>query len=164
MTSKCAALKYVTEGNYVRAYEVSSEGSFLVGSLYLNRDTRGMDDILTVGDVRVLPSYQRCGVGTQLYTRAAAIARERGVPLYSDTARTEASQGFWEKQVRKGRAKCARKGSGARKIRMTPGRDIVEERGKWACQQYVLKPEATDLSGLRRPARRKRSSKKRGTR
>lgn len=160
--TKCAALKYVTEGNTVKAYEVSDSGSFMVGALYLNRDTRGMDDILIVGEVRVLDSYQRCGVGTQLYTRAAAIARERGMPLYSDTARTEASQGFWEKQVRKGRAKCFRKGTGARKIRMTPGRDIVEERGKWSCQQYVLKPEATDLSGLkskRKPAKKRRRSR-----
>lgn len=157
--SKCAALKYVVEGNSVKAYEVTDAGSFQVGSLHLHRDTRGMNDILTVGTVSVLDSYQRCGVGTKLYERAAAVARARGVKLYSDAARTEASQGFWEKQVRKGRAKCARKGAGARKIRMTPGRDIVEERGRWPCLEYVLKPEAHDLSGVKKSRRKRRKRK-----
>lgn len=157
--SKCADLKYVVEGTRVKAYEVTDAGSFQVGAIYLRRDTRGMDHILTVETVSVLDSYQRCGVGTKLYTHAATIARERGVPLYSDSARTKASQSFWEKQVRKGRAKCARKGRGARKISMKPGSDIVEERGKWSCQEYVLKPDAKDLSGL--PRRRKRRKMKR---
>lgn len=162
--TKCSALKYVTEGNTVKAYEISDSGSFMVGALYLNRDTRGMDNILTVGEVRVLDSYQRCGVGTQLYTRAAAIARERGMPLYSDTARTAASQGFWEKQERKGRAKCAKKGRGAAKINMNHASGaIIEERGRWACQEYVLKPTATDLSGLKHKPARKGAKRRKGS-
>ena len=92
----------------------------------------------------------------------ADVARELKMPLYSDTARTAASQGFWEKQERKGRAKCAKKGRGAAKINMNHASGaVIEERGRWACQEYVLKPTAADLSGLKRkPARKRRAGKR----
>ena len=162
--TKCAALKYVVEGYAVKAYDVGPSGSFRAGSLYLRRDNSGMAEYLRVESVNVMPSYQRCGVGTQLYTRAAELARELKMPLYSDTARTAASQGFWEKQERKGRAKCAKKGRGAAKINMNHASGaVIEERGRWACQEYVLKPTATDLSGLKRKPARKGAKRRKGS-
>ena len=47
------------------------------------------------------------GIGTKLYEAAARVACRRfRLPLASDTARSSFSEGFWQKQVRKGRASC----------------------------------------------------------
>lgn len=133
----------------------------LVGALYLQKHVRGMNEELIVGTVRVDDKYQRCGVGTQLYTRAAELARKLGLPLVSDTTRSEAAEMFWQKQERKGRATCARKGRGAAKLKWDPTTGFSPATGRWKCERYVLNPEATDLSGLKRP---KRKTKRRGAR
>ena len=45
-----------------------------------------------------------CGIGTRLYEALAAEACTRQVNLRSDTQLSRYSKGFWQKQVRKGRA------------------------------------------------------------
>lgn len=157
MTSKvCPKLQWESTAESVTARTVKG---VLVGAIYLYKHVRGMDEELIVGTVRVAEKYHRCGVGTQLYTRAAALARERGVPLVSDSTRSEAAEMFWQKQERKGRATCARKGRGAEKLGWDPLNGFTPMKGRWKCERYVLKPDATDLSGLkakRKPAKKRR--------
>jgi len=61
---------------------------------------------MKVARIDVDESVRRQGVGTKLYERAARIACESryGKPLVSDTDRSPMSEGFWRKQVDKGRA------------------------------------------------------------
>ena len=127
----------------------------LVGALHLDQRVRGMDVELVVGTVRVAETHQRCGVGTQLYTRAARKAREAGLPLVSDTTRSDAAESFWQKQERKGRAVCIKKGRGAKKLAWSAETGFTPQRGRWSCEQYRLKVEVVDLSGLK-PKRRKK--------
>lgn len=56
--------------------------------------------------VVVKPDVQRCGVGTRLYEIAAQGACDMGYKLASDSYRSSMSQGFWAKQMKKGRARC----------------------------------------------------------
>jgi GNAT superfamily N-acetyltransferase len=127
-----------------------ASGGKLAGALYLNLEGRGMGEELVVGTVRVAKEYQRCGVATQLYTRAAAIARAAKLPLVSDATRSEAAESFWRKQVQKGRAVCLRKGDGATKLAWDEERGFHPVKGRWECARYALKPEARDLSGLKK--------------
>ena len=60
-----------------------------------------------VGHADVIHSARRQGIGTKLYTRAAKIACKKfGKPLASDDVRSVGAEGFWQKQLRKGRAVC----------------------------------------------------------
>jgi len=52
----------------------------------------------------VLDDYQRRGIATRLYERAAAESCRRGGPLQSDVIRSGESDSFWHKQWDKGRA------------------------------------------------------------
>lgn len=72
----------------------------------------GYAPFLGVYDARVEPELQRCGVGTKLYTAMAHEACNRGYPLASDDNLSVGSQGFWQKQVRNGRAMLRRTGYG----------------------------------------------------
>lgn len=59
--------------------------------------------------VEVTKELQRCGIGTKLYKEAAKIAcKEFGEPLHSDIERSAQAEGFWQKQVAKGRAVCTK--------------------------------------------------------
>lgn len=52
------------------------------------------------------PAFRRMGVATSMYTALAqASCREAGVPLASDASRSPAAEAFWQKQVKKRRAK-----------------------------------------------------------
>jgi len=54
----------------------------------------------------VPPRFQRRGIATAMYTALAkASCRVAGVPLASDASRSPSAEGFWQKQVRKGRAR-----------------------------------------------------------
>jgi len=72
------------------------------------------------------------GIGTKLYEAAARVACREGAPLMSDNHRTVYSQGFWEKQARKGRATCAVAAGG---VKLSKEYDIT---GRWACGRYAL--------------------------
>jgi hypothetical protein len=73
------------------------------------------------------------GVGTKMYEAAARAACRMGKPLASDSSRTRFSQGFWLKQVEKGRAYCV-PGSG----KATKLTDDFDHRGTWPCGTYAL--------------------------
>lgn len=47
----------------------------------------------------------RCGIGTRLYEQALRYACKRNTPLCSDMERTKCSDGFWQKQVGKKKAR-----------------------------------------------------------
>jgi len=73
------------------------------------------------------------GIGTKLYEKGARAACRMGRPLASDSSRTRFSQGFWEKQAKKGRATCV-PGTG----RATRLSDDFEQTGQWSCGTYSL--------------------------
>lgn len=57
---------------------------------------------LQVTEAEVDPSG--CGIGTRLYEALSKVACARGVPFRSDSQLKPDAEGFWKKQVRKGRA------------------------------------------------------------
>lgn len=95
--------------------------------------------------------FERCGVGTALYEKAAKIAcAEFKAPLQSDIERSAAAHAFWKKQEAKGRARC---------IRQIPVRKDDGERGavtgRDGCERYELTcPAPKDLGRVRSPKRR----------
>jgi hypothetical protein len=90
---------------------------------------------------------QRCGVGTALYTKLAQFACSEGKTMRSDSARSAAAEGFWRKQVRKGRARCV-PGKG-RRVFMTQGETGGPQ--SWPCKRYrIIKCPVTSLRGVRR--------------
>jgi hypothetical protein len=128
-----------------------------VGSLYVTRD-RG---IFAVSNIEVSEQFRRCGLATRLYTVAAKEACSRGMPLQSDTTRSKYSQGFWEKQVAKGRARCIM----TAKSDGPPRPDYdgpLYRRGD--CEAFELRCPATDLSGRTRATSRGRSSTRKARR
>jgi hypothetical protein len=92
---------------------------------------------------------KRCRVGTRLYEHLYNIACAERALLASDSKRTEASEGFWRKQTRKGRAHCL--------TRAIPGTRLSSESplmfkpvGNWPCYRYAMHeacPRKIDLSG-----------------
>ena len=97
-----------------------------------------------VWNIWVDPKTQRCGIGTKLYEQAASYAcKALREPLHSDRLRTAMSDGFWAKQVAKGRASCATrttKPSG----KLDPKQPII---GRSGCERFRLTcPAPVDLS------------------
>ena len=89
---------------------------------------------LAVQYIHVEDEFQRCGVGTRLYEKALAIACDYGKRLASDDSRTRFSEGFWAKQVKKGRAQCVSKSRG---IKLD---DEWRESGEyWSCGRYAVR-------------------------
>lgn len=113
----------------------------LVGAITLRNGIR-------VSHIAVEPAMQRCGVATRLYERAAKIACvEHNTPLKSDIERSKAAQGFWEKQVDKGRARCVEP-----EQRTEAFVDDAPTTGRGGCSDYELTcPAPTSLA---RPPRR----------
>jgi GNAT superfamily N-acetyltransferase len=70
----------------------------------ITKTVAGDDVVQVTGIVTKDEAERRQGVGTKLYEAAADWARDQGLRLISDFARTEQSEGFWRKQVEKGRA------------------------------------------------------------
>lgn len=137
-------------------YELTAlmEGQF-VGNMDLETvelEELGDAPVMAVTYAKVLSP--RCGIGTKLYERALKLACKHDIPLASDFARTEASEGFWSKQVAKGRAVCSRTDISGEKLKHVPrGFDTI---GSWTCRRYVMReacPRSMDLSGRRRRRR-----------
>lgn len=129
-------------------YDESAFGVFaLSGKKEVGKITVRHDG--SVGWIEVDRSLQRAGLATQLYERAAREACKRSTPLRSDTERSGYSQSFWEKQVRKGRARCeSRTGRPPTGENSDPG-DVIFGRG--GCVSYALScPAPKSLSGARR--------------
>lgn len=111
--------------------------------------TERTDDGIAVSSVWVDPGFQRCGIGTTLYTAAAQWACSEGHRLRSDDVRSADSQGFWEKQERKGRAVCLERVEENRSGRPASYTGVMVNRG--GCVRYQLKScPITDLSGRKR--------------
>lgn len=112
------------------------------------------DHMAMVGTAHVLQQYRRCGLGTRLYEAAAAWACTAGHPLRSDASRSAMSEGFWAKQVQKGRAVCAVPAI-AWEHDAPPFRTIA---GRGNCEYYRLTAPcpAPALDGPRRQRRRRR--------
>lgn len=100
----------------------------------------------------------RCGVGTRLYERALAFACKEKKPLLSDDLRTAASDGFWQKQVAKGRAQCIKPafvGDEASMRRLMKVPSTTAAYGRSGCVQYRFNGCGyADLNGRRRRLRR----------
>lgn len=124
------------------------------------------DGRLVVEEIEVGEKARRSRVGTTLYEAAVAVACRVGLPVASDTMRSQYAESFWRKQASKGRATCE-PGSGTfydgptKGVRRDAGLPIpnVDEDGglEWSCKRYTVRaPCATrTLDGMR--ARRKRA-------
>ena len=93
---------------------------------------------------------QRKGHGTRLYERAARLACSTfKAPLASDTTgdRSSAAEGFWQKQIRKGRA---------RRLHFQPWDPSGQERFRRVNSRYALRcPAPKSLAGLTARKRRR---------
>lgn len=91
--------------------------------------------------VDVDPKFQRCGIGTQLYTLAARAACAKRMKLSSDIVRTAMSDGFWQKQVKKGRARCVSTADPviAERAEREDVEDWIPRYGRSGCDRYELK-------------------------
>jgi hypothetical protein len=106
--------------------------------LALRKTARGRFAQVTYAAAKVTGA----GIGTKLYEYAARVACRERAPLMSDAYRTKYSQGFWEKQDRKGRATCAVR-SGGKKLSSN-----FEITGEWECGRYALRcPAPRSLRG-----------------
>lgn len=127
---------------YMQDRKVGGAGMLITG--------RGADKLAAVSAMGAVT--KRCGIGTRLYEHLYKIACDERARLASDTKRTEASEGFWRKQARKGRARCL--------SREVPGTRLSSESklmfrpvGNWPCYRYAMReacPRKIDLSGRRR--------------
>lgn len=111
----------------LNVYVTSEHGSGR-GTLWAFRD----GDMWIVDDVGVEP--EREGIGTVLYEQAVIEAAKRGGRLASTNRVSEASRGFWHKQLHAGRAE--RRGP----LRHIEGDDPDET------DLFVLKPGVSDLA------------------
>jgi hypothetical protein len=102
-----------------------------------------------VTHIEVNEDARKCGIGTKLYEQAAKVScKTFKQPLHSDIERSKAADGFWQKQVRKGRATCV-------KPQVPFNEDAFDEtptQGRSGCYQYALKqcPAPASLAGRRR--------------
>lgn len=154
--ARCKPLSFKVEKD--ADYEMFEINAFRngigVGTMDLDEERQGE---LTVSWIRV--NDPRCGTGTQMYQHAYRIACRRGKRLVSDVSRSDASEGFWSKQAKKGRATCV-KGRGTR-LRWSHRDSYFENVGHWPCEYYRMKtvcPRNIDLSGLIRRRSRRRSA------
>lgn len=121
----------------------------------LSAFTTSHHKVVQVDNIAVGP--RRAGIGTRLYEAAATWAcRRAGKPLASDEKRSGYAQAFWEKQVRKRRARCERRVSAIadRAERRAIREDLAYEPeskpafGRGGCVRYVLKcPAPKTLRG-----------------
>lgn len=143
--SACPVLKIQTDKLSRDSYEISAKHrGKIIGFLVAKPDVAGRP-FLRVEGIEVEPPYRRCGVGTRLYETAAKLACSRGETLASDAARSVDSQGFWAKQVARGRAKCVEP------TKISTREDGQYAYGRGGCMFYALKRcSITTLAGARR--------------
>lgn len=111
------------------------------------------------------PKLRRAKLGTKLYEKALELTCREGLRLGSSSMRSEFSEAFWRKQVRKGRARCeGGKGVGPGSYYRIPRAELLElglqdsevreatrklpkpkrdaqGEGFWRCPRYVIKKE-----------------------
>lgn len=92
-------------------YTAKQQDEF-AGTLKLSVDERRGSFNVIVSAVTVATKYQSMRLGTRLYEQALKDGCKLGYSVISDDMRSEFSEAFWRKQVRKKRATCALEGSG----------------------------------------------------
>jgi GNAT superfamily N-acetyltransferase len=139
-------------GFQIRAQVPERLGPLTMGVIEVEPDDQ--DGRLRVAWIRTEDSVRRCGLGTKLYERAAVEACRSRRVLTSDITRSESSDGFWQKQVKKGRATCKAIPAELTHLKTVarfsaPGEKIA---GRSNCWFYKLKSckVAAELSGTRR--------------
>lgn len=137
-----------TDNNGGRFFEARTEDNRRIGYV----DTAVTGGRLRVTQTKVLEAYRRCGTGTKLYAAAAAHGCEIKKPLTSDEARSGYAHSFWQKQVKKGRAFCAKEDH-ADRGRPEKFDDIFLSRDN--CKFFEMRCPSGDLSGRSRRNRRK---------
>jgi hypothetical protein len=114
-----------------------------VGYFELQRIRIGRDKYTKVAYAEVL--HPGKGIGTKMYEAASRYACRQKAPLASGKLRTRFSQGFWTKQLVKGRSSCVVKRGG---VRLT---DDFAFKGRWSCGQFALPcPAPKSLAGTHR--------------
>lgn len=103
--------------------------------------TRDDEKVLAVDRIKLAPDLLRCGIGTAMYAVLDKEACKKGLRLSSDTARSFASDRFWQKQIKKSRAHCA-------KLAIAPEKATTENReesiyGRNKCSYYVMNRPCT---------------------
>ena len=97
---KFHAKKLDAKGFDLRAQEAGKEVGKIEGSVGKR--------FVRVSFIFVKEDLRGGGAATELYERAAKVACEvYGKPIASDKTRLKGGEGFWRKQTRLGRAKCA---------------------------------------------------------
>lgn len=102
---------------------------------------------LIVGEIEVEEGARRSKVGTRLYEAALVVGCRAGLPVTSDSLRSQYAEAFWQKQQAKGRATCTPgRGSfydGPTGGKVRPGLPIPGEDGAgdpaWQCKRYEIK-------------------------
>lgn len=119
---------------------VTDDADELLGSAQLDRRS----EVARVRAIHLVSGMERRGIGTKIYEKMAEVARENGYTYFcSDATLSPDSRGFWEKQVRKGRAEL-------RDVDYGVG---VPPRGRAYCMKLDGK---IDFSGSLRVVRKKR--------
>ena len=104
-------------------------------------------DAYQVGWISVKDERKRCRIGTRLYEAAARYACAEGLTLRSDVLRSASSQGFWEKQLTKGRAIC----EGETERPPANSSPDIPIKGRGGCTTYRIEScTVIDLSGRKR--------------
>ena len=144
-------------GTRLMAYVMDKKyGELPVGWLVLERrgltiNKKDYGNAMVIGQITVKDWALRSGVGTALYERAAQIAYERfGLPLRSDLDRSPEAQNFWEKQIRKRRARCLFKTTAP--VPPGPRDEALPYRGGCVAYQLTYPPPKT-LAAARLPRR-----------
>ena len=148
MAKKCPRLKFTVhkdrDGFEIEATRPGSKktlGTIDVDTTHADHmDRPTPSDQARVTFVSVDASLRRCGLGTELYTRAMKLAQAKGLQLTSDSHRSTNSEGFWQKQLKKGRAVCVDK----RRGHLVPGNDTPytneDTVDHWDCRRFQMKP------------------------
>ncbi len=120
---------------------------------------------LVVGEIEVSECARRSRVGTRLYEAALVVGCRAGLPVTSDSMRSQYAEAFWRKQASKGRAVCeAGRGSvyeaptgGIRRDMPIPGEDDAGDPA-WDCARYVVSAPCgvSSLAGTKKPPTPKR--------
>ncbi len=153
----CSQITYTLEvgDSYKKEIFVNAQGEFnSVGSLDAHIDN---DDRFSVNLISVSQKFRRCGIATKLYEMAAKYACDNNMQLKSGVARSAMADGFWAKQVQKGRATCAKaipksEAEYAERRSRTDNGPLVGRRG---CDHYVLSCPVTSLANASKKRRKK---------
>jgi murein DD-endopeptidase MepM/ murein hydrolase activator NlpD len=141
----CSTLKFNDKEDEIGNFDI--EVTDASGKIVAELNTERSSNQMIIGMVKVDPGIQRCGVGTRLYERAAARGCNKGLLLRSDSWRTPASEGFWKKQEKKGRARCV-VGTGIPGKRLMPDmsfeRDPAGKNKLWECDWYEMNDACPD--------------------